>query len=80
MSLSFIAGFTNLQELVLSFLHGESLEDFKVLQYVTFIKFIRACPELELLVKFLEYNGKNLKELYINCVDEDNDNNFLNFS
>ena len=61
--MSFIAEFTNLQELVLSFDY-DAFEDFKTLQYVTFpqlqiLKFTNSCPKLELLINFLEYNGKN---------------------
>src|SRR5436190_19940279 len=62
--LSFIADFTNLQELVLSFWFCDSFKDFKTLQYVIFphlqiLKFPRFCPRFELLMQFLESNGKN---------------------
>ena len=68
--LSFIAKFTNLQEIVFSYYYDDSFEDFKELQYVIFpqlqiLKFTRACPRYELLIKFLENNGKNLKEFYV---------------
>ncbi|RIA81347.1 hypothetical protein C1645_837155 [Glomus cerebriforme] len=68
--LLFISKFTNLQELVLSFyIYNDSFEYFKKLQYVTFphlkiLKFKFSYPRYE-LIKFLENNGKNLKELYI---------------
>ncbi|RIA82891.1 hypothetical protein C1645_834658 [Glomus cerebriforme] len=66
--LSFIIKFSNLQELELSF--DCAFKDFKKLQYVTFphlqiLKFEFKCPIHEELIKFLEYNGKNLKELYL---------------
>ncbi|RIA85048.1 hypothetical protein C1645_831368 [Glomus cerebriforme] len=68
--LSFIAKFTNIQELMLSFRKSDSFGDFKKLQYITFSKlqsleFRHKCPKNELLIKFLENNGKNLKEFYI---------------
>ncbi|RIA83604.1 hypothetical protein C1645_833540 [Glomus cerebriforme] len=69
--LSFISKFTNLQEIILSFQNNDSFEDFKQLQNVTF-SYLQVliihdeCPRNELLIKFLEINGKNLKEFYIN--------------
>ncbi|CAB5393164.1 unnamed protein product [Rhizophagus irregularis] len=68
--LSFIARFTNLQELVFIFSSNESYEGFNKLQYVVFpqlrsLKFNVECPENELLIKFLENNGKNLKEFML---------------
>src|ERR1044072_4578352 len=67
-SLSFITKLTNLQELDLS-LHDND-EGFKTLQYVTFsrlqvIRFNNKPPGQESLVKFLEINGMNLKEIHI---------------
>jgi hypothetical protein len=67
--LSFITKFSNLQELELSFDYNCVFKDFKKLQYVTFsqlqiLKFEYSCPIYEELIKFLEYNGKNLKEFY----------------
>ncbi|EXX75492.1 uncharacterized protein OCT59_010481 [Rhizophagus irregularis] len=78
--LSFIAMFINLQELILSFDFKDGLDDFVQLQYVTFpylkvLKFLDECPKAEMLMKFLELNGKNLKELYVG-----NNNNSLNLS
>ncbi|GBB86747.1 hypothetical protein RclHR1_13150003 [Rhizophagus clarus] len=67
--LSFIANFSNLQELELSF-EDKNFIDFEKLQYVIFprlqvLKFSGEYPRVELLMKFLENNGKNLKEIYI---------------
>ncbi|PKC61874.1 hypothetical protein RhiirA1_465911 [Rhizophagus irregularis] len=68
--LSFISRFTNLQELVFTFYSNEFYKDFNRLQYSIFpqlqsLKFSMKCPRNELLIKFLENNGKNLKELYV---------------
>src|SRR6266542_6384129 len=68
-SLSFITKFSNLQELEFLFKSYYHYKDFEKLQYVTFpqlqiLKFRdRLCPIFELLINFLENNGKNLKEL-----------------
>ncbi|GBB90368.1 hypothetical protein RclHR1_01730016 [Rhizophagus clarus] len=75
-SLSFISNFTNLQELILSFYNIDSFEDFKILQYVRFsklesLKFQFEFPRNDLLIKFLENNGKNLKEFYVNKSNEE---------
>ncbi len=45
-------------------------EDFKNLQYVTFsqlqiLKFTNGCPNQDYLTRFLEINGKNLKEFHL---------------
>jgi hypothetical protein len=69
-SLSFISNFTNLQILQLSFQSSENFEDFDKLQHVILpklqiLKIQRAFPKCELLIKFLENNGKNLKEFYV---------------
>jgi len=62
--LSFIAKFTNLQEISLIFNYTESLEDFKKLQYITFsqLQVLRIAlfspPKLELLINSLEANRK----------------------
>src|SRR5207249_2559758 len=75
-SLSFIAKLTNLQELEFSFYYIHSFEDFKKLQYITFsklqsLKFLYECPRNELLIQFLENNGRNLKDFYFRyCNDE----------
>ncbi|RIA85262.1 hypothetical protein C1645_831055 [Glomus cerebriforme] len=64
LSLSFISKFINLQELVISFYEYNSFKD---IQYIIFpqleiLKFVNRCPKVEMLIKFLENNGKNLKE------------------
>jgi len=75
-TISFIASFINLQELNISFYEERFFDDFKELQYVKFsqlkiLKFLYQSPKYEELIKFLENNGKDLKELYIG---DDNDN------
>jgi hypothetical protein len=72
-SLSFIANFSVLQELKLSFENDECFVDFEKLQYATFpqlkvLKIFDKYPRDELLMKFLENNGRNLKEI---CIGED---------
>src|SRR5581483_10866755 len=67
--LSFIAKFTNLQ-INLIFDHTEAFEDFKKLQYVTFsqlqiLRISYSSPKVELLINFLEINGKTLREFYL---------------
>jgi hypothetical protein len=74
--LSFIARLTNLQKMILSFDNQSHFEEFKTLQYVNFsqlqdLKFECQYPRNELLIKFLENNGKNLREFY---VDNSTDN------
>ncbi|CAB4430295.1 unnamed protein product [Rhizophagus irregularis] len=69
LSLSFIASFLNLQEIILGF-EGINLEDFKELQNIFFpkLQILRIpyqCFKLEYLINFLKKNGKNLKELHI---------------
>ncbi|CAB5362223.1 hypothetical protein RhiirA5_423748 [Rhizophagus irregularis] len=69
-SLSFIINFKNLKELQLSFNLSENFEDFEILRYVVFpnlriLKLQHTRPKFELLINFLENNGKNLKELYV---------------
>ncbi len=69
--LSFIAKFTNLQQLEL---FGYSTESFKSFQHVTFsqlqiLKFPFSCPNHEDLTKFLENNGKSLMEIYLDRVN-----------
>ncbi|PKY39886.1 hypothetical protein RhiirA4_529217 [Rhizophagus irregularis] len=68
-SLSFISKFINLQELIISIYNGDVL-GFEELQNIIFPKlqilnFKRECPKYEEFIKFLENNGKNLKELYV---------------
>ncbi|EXX72226.1 uncharacterized protein OCT59_012400 [Rhizophagus irregularis] len=74
--LSSIANFSNLQELNLSFDHDEY---FMKLEYAIFpqLKVLiipKEYPRNESLIKFLEINGKNLKEIYISEVTGYNDN------
>ena len=69
-SLSFITKLTNLQELRLSFLERECFINFEELQHaiipqLQILEIPYACPKFELLIQFLENNGKNLKKLYI---------------
>ncbi|RIA92190.1 hypothetical protein C1645_804766 [Glomus cerebriforme] len=64
-SLSYIIKFINLQELVIAFFTCP--EEFEILQHITFphleiLKFVKECPKVEMVIKFLENNGKNLKE------------------
>ena len=68
--------FINLQELVLLLVSEDSFDDFNQLQHVTFshlqvLKFQYESPSNELLIKFLENNGKNLKEFYVNYNTDD---------
>src|SRR5204862_6196496 len=72
LQLSFVTSFSNLQEINFSFhyKHGRYFENFKELQYITFpklqiLKFYFECPQPEYVIKFLEINGKNLKEFYM---------------
>jgi hypothetical protein len=67
---SFINSFTNLQEFIFSFLHG-NFKDFERLQYANFskleiLKIPYQCPKPEYIMKFLENNGKNLKKFHVN--------------
>jgi hypothetical protein len=71
--------FINLQELILNLdpenpRADDAFEDFDQLQYVKFpqlkvFEFNRFCPKLEILIKFLEVNGKNLTRFdgFYNC-------------
>ena len=79
-SLSFLNAFMYLQEIILSFYFTNTLVDFNKLQYVTFpqlhiLKFPYAYPEAEMLIQFLEINGKNLTEFYVG-----HQNNSLNLA
>ncbi len=73
-SLSFIINFKNLQVLQLSFFYNEYFKDFEKLQYAIFpqlqVLIIKhSLPKIGLLIKFLEVNGKNLKELCLGDMD-----------
>ncbi|GES82597.1 hypothetical protein GLOIN_2v1876960 [Rhizophagus clarus] len=79
MPLLFISDFINLQELILSSDYYGGCNYFNQLQDVTFpqlkvLKFYTFL-EVEILIKFLEINGKNLRELYIR-----DENNSLNLA
>jgi hypothetical protein len=75
--LSFIAGFINLKELVISFDYRDDCEEIQNIYFtqLQILKFVNGCPKAEILIKFLENNGNNLKELYI-----DKHNNLLNLA
>ncbi|CAB4382303.1 unnamed protein product [Rhizophagus irregularis] len=67
--LSFVSLFTNLQEIIISFLDYGYIEDFKKLQFINFsklqnLKIPYQCPKPDYMKKFLEINGKNLKKFY----------------
>jgi hypothetical protein len=69
--LSFVTSFTNLQELILSFHHKDCFIGFNKLLDIPFsrlqtLKFLYEYPDDNILIKFIENNGKNLKEFYIN--------------
>ncbi|GBB88022.1 hypothetical protein RclHR1_14540001 [Rhizophagus clarus] len=71
--LSFITRFTNLQELIILFHHKDcfiglnnKLLTIKFPQ-LRILKFLYEYPDDYVLTKFLENNGKNLKEFCINC-------------
>ncbi|RIA97864.1 hypothetical protein C1645_813582 [Glomus cerebriforme] len=80
-SFSFIAEFTNLQVLEISFHYNEEFKDFEKLQFpqLQILKFKNFPLKYEILIKFLEHNGKNLRELYIN-EDYGYSNNTLNLA
>ncbi|GBB99912.1 hypothetical protein RclHR1_03680007 [Rhizophagus clarus] len=69
-SLSFITSLINLEELQLEFGYSEWFKNFEILQHTIFpqlqvLKIVNACPKCESLIKFLENNGKNLREIYL---------------
>ncbi|GBB87620.1 hypothetical protein RclHR1_01410003 [Rhizophagus clarus] len=70
--LSFITKFSILQELVLSFQRNDHFDEINnILQHSIFphlkiLKFPYRYPKVEILIKFLKNNGKNLKEFFIN--------------
>jgi hypothetical protein len=75
-SLSFITNFSNLQELKLSFDHDNCFVNFEKLQFpqLRVLKIQDKYPRDGLLIKFLENNGKNLKEICIGDFEGRNDN------
>ncbi|GBB99911.1 hypothetical protein RclHR1_03680006 [Rhizophagus clarus] len=83
-SLLFISKLINLQELQLVLRYSEWFKNFEILQNIIFpqlqiLKFVNACPKYELLIKFLENNGKNLKEIYF-CEYSGYSDNSLNLA
>jgi hypothetical protein len=83
--LTFITKFTNLKELELSLDYELDFVGFEILQFAIFpqlqiLKIKRALPETELLVKFLEINGKYLKELCLSEFDGYWGDNSLNLA
>uniref|UniRef100_U9UDH6 Uncharacterized protein n=1 Tax=Rhizophagus irregularis (strain DAOM 181602 / DAOM 197198 / MUCL 43194) TaxID=747089 RepID=U9UDH6_RHIID len=75
--LSFITNFINLQELVLTFRNRDYFHELSdklqnvILPQLQILKFLCAYPESDVIIKFLENNGKNLKEFYISCENSD---------
>jgi hypothetical protein len=70
-SLSFIPKYTNLQELMLFFSYNDNFDKFQniIFTQLKILRFPNAYPRVEVLIKFLENNGKNLEEFYICCSD-----------
>ncbi|RIA87725.1 hypothetical protein C1645_827408 [Glomus cerebriforme] len=72
-------------ELELDFNYNECFKDFEKLQYAFFpklqiLKIEFACPKYELLINFLENNGKNLRECYLGNYNRNSDVNSLNLA
>ncbi|CAG8672552.1 6974_t:CDS:1 [Funneliformis mosseae] len=66
--------FIHLRQLTLSFDDTNAFIDFHNLQHVKYpqlriLKFQYAFPKVEMLIKFLEINGKDLTQLYVGCHD-----------
>src|SRR5581483_5692776 len=81
--LLFITKFTNLQQL--RFLSKIFEENFKIFQYATFsqlkiLEIPQAYMKYELLLNFIEINGKNLKECYLGNKYLDDNNGALNLA
>ncbi|CAG8576230.1 12452_t:CDS:1 [Funneliformis mosseae] len=77
--LSFIADYTNLRELVLSFDRHYGFENFEILQDVSLprlqiLKFSYGGSNQDYLIKFLEWNGKNLEEFTVDGINNDSIN------
>ncbi|RIA89580.1 hypothetical protein C1645_876620 [Glomus cerebriforme] len=71
-SLSFITKFTNLRELYIS-LDYENAKDFKEIQHHTFPYLENLhfrCPDVEIVINFLEINGKTLKNISMDEYDK----------
>ncbi|GBB98782.1 hypothetical protein RclHR1_03320008 [Rhizophagus clarus] len=79
--LLFISNFKNLQELELSADFNDNFEKFDKLQYINFpqLQILKIPYPGEFLIKFLEINGKYLKEIYISDSEGYSDN-LLNLS
>ncbi|RIA82964.1 hypothetical protein C1645_880782 [Glomus cerebriforme] len=78
-SVPFITKFTNLQELELSFVNSKNFEKLQYIQYAIFpllqILNIKNFPlTYDILISFIENNGKNLKEFYVDNDYGRNDN------
>ena len=58
-------------------LYDDGYKLFNEIQYIQLqiLRFEYSCPSIELIIKFLEKNGKNLKEFYVN-----NDDNLLSLA
>jgi len=79
--ISFIVNLTKLEELSLTYYYSFPV-DFEVLRYAIFpnlrdLKFYRQRPKTEMLSKFLENNGKNLKSLHISGRNNDSLNSII---
>jgi hypothetical protein len=84
-SLSFINNLTELQELQLEFEFNRCFKDFGTLQYTTspqlqVLSINCVVPKCELLIKFLEKNGKYSKEIYLCEYKIDYSDNTLNLA
>ena len=74
--MSFIAKFTNLQELeLISYFEGFEKLQYTIFPQLQILKFpySHLFPRYESLIKFLEINGGNLKELYLSDMRGNND-------
>ncbi|RIA89151.1 hypothetical protein C1645_876899 [Glomus cerebriforme] len=80
-SVSFIAQFTNLQELDITFNYEQTIEELQnnIFPQLQILKIQNHFANYEVLINFLKNNGKNLKELYVNDEDGYCDNS-LNLS
>ncbi|PKY16234.1 hypothetical protein RhiirB3_498103 [Rhizophagus irregularis] len=74
--LLFITNFKNLQELEFSVNNFNDLKDYEKLENFNFpqLQILKIPYPYKFLIKFLEYNGKHLKEIYISDSKGYNDN------
>jgi hypothetical protein len=74
--LSFVAMFTNLQVLWFFNYDFDELDQLQCVHFTQLktLKFVHSYPEIEMLIIFLEINGKNLTEFHVS----ENPNNSLN--